>query len=269
MEVAGCTPSELIRKTTETPGLFVFSELFDNPIIKSLDEKDSSRDLALLRLFCYGTYNDYKMAQTSYPPLTPLQVRKLRQLSIISACYSQKLIPYDRLLQMLELSSLRELEDLIIELFYLEAACGKLDQQKGLLVVESAIGRDLRETELPKLRSDLEAWCNRVDVVVSEVVGEMEKAKKLKHDWEVGRAALAEKVNLLNSLGKKDSGKFDPESLMEVEDWIPHPDILTEGGSQSQPKLAPLMGSPSQAGDRDPRGRKNPLKSMRSGKKSK
>ncbi|VDK38042.1 unnamed protein product [Dibothriocephalus latus] len=56
---------------------------------------------------------------------------------------------------------------------------------------------------------------------------------------------------------------------MEVEDWIPHPDILTEGSSQSQPKLAPLMGSPSQAGDRDPRGRKNPLKSMRPGKKSK
>ncbi|VDN19897.1 unnamed protein product [Dibothriocephalus latus] len=190
-------------------GLFVFSELFDHPLIKSLDEKDASHDLAMLRLFCYGTYNDYKAAKTSYPPLTPLQVRKLRQLSIISACYLQKLIPYDHLLQMLELSSLRELEDLIIELFYLEAACGKLDQQKGLLVVESAIGRDLRETELPKLRSDLEAWCNRVDVVVSEVVGEMEKAKKIKHDWELGRTALTEKINLLNSLGKKDAGKFD------------------------------------------------------------
>ncbi len=127
--------------------MFSFCDLLEEPAIQALDAKSKLHQV--LQLFCYGQYKDMKAA--TIPDLTPTQIRKLRQLTIISACDSQHFISYDVLLKSLELTSLRELEDLIIELFYLEAVFGKLDQQKRILVVESAIGRDLRREDVSSL----------------------------------------------------------------------------------------------------------------------
>lgn len=98
--------------------------------------------------YCYGSYEEYASMPEKYPPLSAAQIRKLKQLSIIDAAHHQKHIPYKSLFEKLGISSSRDLEDLIIELFYLEAITGKLDQQRAMLEVESAIGRDIREGQV-------------------------------------------------------------------------------------------------------------------------
>lgn len=124
--------------------MFTFAELRDVDCIKAL--APNSQLINLLNLFCYGAYGDHKDAPI--PPLSELQIRKLRLLTILSACEYRHSISYDDLLKSLELTSLRELEDLIIELIYADAIVGKLNQQKRLLLIESAIGRDFKQEDV-------------------------------------------------------------------------------------------------------------------------
>lgn len=63
-------------------------------------------------------------------------------------------MPYSTLLKALDMPSIRELEDLIIDAIYLDILRGKLDQKEEQLEVEYTMGRDL---ELGKLETVLEA----------------------------------------------------------------------------------------------------------------
>lgn len=124
--------------------MFAFGELRDIDSIRSLDPNSQLSNL--LNLFCYGVYGDHR--NDSIPALSDLQLRKLRLLTILSACEYRHCIFYEDLLKSLELTSLRELEDLIIELIYTDAIVGRLDQQNRILVVESALGRDFRQEDV-------------------------------------------------------------------------------------------------------------------------
>lgn len=124
--------------------IFTFGDLRNIKCVESLDP--NSKLSNILNLFCFGTYGDHK--NPSFPSLSAAQLRKLRQLTIISACEYRHHIPYDVLLKSLELTSLRELEDLIIDLIYADAIVGKLDQQKRILVVESVIARDFKQEDV-------------------------------------------------------------------------------------------------------------------------
>ena len=76
----------------------------------------------LLNLFAYGSYSDYQRqkreAPDSLPSLSPAMRTKLRQLSIISLARSRRQIPYQLLQQELEITNIRELEDIIIDVIY-------------------------------------------------------------------------------------------------------------------------------------------------------
>ena len=102
-----------------------------------------SEDHALLALFAYGTYPEYKGTQAcrgherlvrcahavctflphpaskaSLPELSPKQLKKLKQLTIVSLAQKQKVVPYTTLQESLDITNLRELEDLVIESIY-------------------------------------------------------------------------------------------------------------------------------------------------------
>uniref|UniRef100_A0A5K3F2Z1 PCI domain-containing protein n=1 Tax=Mesocestoides corti TaxID=53468 RepID=A0A5K3F2Z1_MESCO len=237
-------------------GVFVFSDLRDNAEIQSLAPESKLRNL--LDLFCYGTYGDHKTAFV--PELSPAQIRKLRQLTIISACDLRRLIPYDFLLKSLELTSLRELEDLIIDLFYVEALFGKLDQQKRMLVVDSAIGRDLRPDDLPILKSALYSWSNRVDSVLNDVALQVTKATILKKQWIESNVCVSDNQSNAQTSAKHDGSKSDIDSLtMDIDD---HPDIYPEGSSGPSPPLSQL--SPPSSSEKV---RRSPLRVLQKGRK--
>jgi COP9 signalosome complex subunit 7 len=69
-----------------------------------------------------------------------------------------QILPYSRLLAELDMGSVRELEDLIIDAIYQDIVRGKLDQKAQQFEVEFTMGRDLREGQLQQLLTSLQAW---------------------------------------------------------------------------------------------------------------
>lgn len=63
------------------------------------------------------------------------------------------------LLQSLEMPTIRELEDLIIDGIYLDLIRGKLDHKAQQFEVEYAIGRDLEPGMIEELLGALKDWC--------------------------------------------------------------------------------------------------------------
>jgi len=67
-------------------------------------------------------------------------------------------LPYSELLQALDMPTVRELEDLIIDAIYLDVLRGKLDQKEEQLEVEYTMGRDLEPGKLEQLLFALKDW---------------------------------------------------------------------------------------------------------------
>jgi COP9 signalosome complex subunit 7 len=59
--------------------------------------------------------------------LKPQQVKKLKMISIVDMAQRSKILNYQELMRVLDISDLRELEDLIIDCLYNELMQGKLD----------------------------------------------------------------------------------------------------------------------------------------------
>ena len=70
----------------------------------------------------------------------------------------EQVLPYSLLLESLEMNSIRELEDLIIDGLYVDLLRGKLDQKEQQFEVEYAIGRDLAPGGVEELLNALQEW---------------------------------------------------------------------------------------------------------------
>jgi COP9 signalosome complex subunit 7 len=75
-----------------------------------------------------------------------------------------QILPYSTLLADLEISSIRELEDLIIDAIYQDIVRGKLDQKEQQFEVEFTMGRDLQVSQLPALLDELKNWYARLRI---------------------------------------------------------------------------------------------------------
>lgn len=58
----------------------------------------------------------------------------------------------------LDIGTMRELEDLIIDAMYQDVLRGRLDQKEQQLEVEYTMGRDLRPGQLEKILAALKDW---------------------------------------------------------------------------------------------------------------
>jgi COP9 signalosome complex subunit 7 len=67
-------------------------------------------------------------------------------------------LPYTTLLSALSLSSIRDLEDLIIDAIYLNLIRGRLDQKEQRLEVEYTMGRDLAPGRIGEVLAALQDW---------------------------------------------------------------------------------------------------------------
>jgi COP9 signalosome complex subunit 7 len=71
----------------------------------------------------------------------------------------QQSLTYATLLSNLSISSVRDLEDLIIDAMYADTLSGKLDQRQEILSVDWVIGRDVSRPEaMNVIQSKLTAW---------------------------------------------------------------------------------------------------------------
>lgn len=149
----------LVRQALDHSGVFVFGELLDCPNVQALGgTPDGVRLLELLRIFAYGTYPDYKARCNELPELAAAQLRKLQLLTVVSLATKEKFIKFTDLQVALDVSSARELEDLIIEAVYQNLIVGKMDQENKCLIVESCASRDCRDQDIDYIIDTLSTW---------------------------------------------------------------------------------------------------------------
>jgi COP9 signalosome complex subunit 7 len=97
--------------------------------------------------------------EASLPTLNDAQVLKLKQLTVVALAEGASTLPYEAMMTHLEVPTVRQLEDLLInDCMYTGIVRGKLDQQKRCLEVHYAAGRDIRPGQLEKMLATLKSW---------------------------------------------------------------------------------------------------------------
>lgn len=190
--VKGAAAAKLIQDATSAPGVFVFSELLELPNIQELGKSEQlEKFLSLLQLFSHKTYQDYLQHKDALPPLNQAQTIKLKHLSIVSLAAERRILPYSDLLKALDMPTIRELEDLIIDAIYLDILRGKLDQMEQQLEVEYTMGRDLEPGKLEEVLKALQSWADTTTAVlatldekISSIASQTTAAKLRQEDHE-------------------------------------------------------------------------------------
>ncbi|KAI0321474.1 hypothetical protein OF83DRAFT_1099364 [Amylostereum chailletii] len=189
----GAAAAKLVQDATSASGVYVFSELLEMPSIaevistlppvapttpchanarsfplpKLRQSETHAQYHALLELFAYHTYPDYKEKKDALPALSPAQASKLKHLSLVSFAMQSRILPYAPLLAALDLPSVHALESLIIDALYSDLIRGKLDQNKQQFEVEYTIGRDIPHEALGSLLGALEDWASTTSSILS------------------------------------------------------------------------------------------------------
>ncbi|CAN1174718.1 COP9 signalosome complex subunit 7 [Linum perenne] len=156
---ASSSLARIVVESTSHPSVFSFSEILAVPNFDQLQGTEHSTYIDLLKVFAYGTWRDYKAKSSVLPQLTPSQIIKLKQLTVLTLAGRNKVIPYDTLLEELEFSNIRELEDFVVdECVYVGLAKGKMNQLKRCFQVQFAAGRDLMPCELDSVIEITRSW---------------------------------------------------------------------------------------------------------------
>merc|ERR1712137_1448052 len=146
--------------------IFVFSELLDVEVVKQMrDDAELAPLYEAIRLFAYGTLADYNANKDKFSFLKEHHIQKLKKLTLLTLARGKQMMDYDTLLQDLEIESVRELEDLIIECMYLGVLKGKIDQRNRRIDVHFSLGRDVEESEVQDLVEKLEQWVRQANVL--------------------------------------------------------------------------------------------------------
>lgn len=93
-----------------------------------------------------------------------------------------RIISYNVLSTNLDIKNIRDLEDLIIEAFYLEIIKGKLDQANDQLEIDFAIGRDVTNEQVDDILAILNNWCNNCDIALKTIETQIKQANSHKQN---------------------------------------------------------------------------------------
>jgi len=196
----GRAAADLIEEATSAPGMLVFGELLELEGVKALaTDPTLAGYFALLQIFSHGTLPEYRAwcvdgKSPKLPPLTPVQELKLKKLTVASLAENASVLSYDDLTRALEITTVRDLEDLLIdECIPDNVVKGKLDQKKNRFEVHSSMARDLRPGQLGELITELENWRDDVRRVLKGV-DENAKISKEASAKEKERAAKTDEL---------------------------------------------------------------------------
>lgn len=213
--VRGTAAADLVTRVLEHPDIFGFDEfLRHETLVKSL-EQDHPQLFATLTLFAYGTLSDYESNRIKYISLSPLARRKLQLLSLASLAAHARILPYTLLLKQLQIESVRELEDLIIDGIYAQVIRGKLDQLNSRLNVEYAISRDVNTMAFDRMEDVLDKWCQNcsalLNVLKYEAIRANEQKKKTLEDQDKYDKEMLSMIKIIDLQGQG-SGSGNPSS---------------------------------------------------------
>ncbi|RYR60738.1 hypothetical protein Ahy_A04g017795 isoform C [Arachis hypogaea] len=195
----------VIVDATSHPSLFAFSEILALPNVLQLEASENSAYLDMLRLFAHGTWSDYKSNADRLPKLTPDQILKLKQLTVLTLAETFKVLPYDQLMQELDVTNVRELEDFLIN--------------ECMYAVQFAAGRDLRPGQLGSMIHTLSNWLSTSENLLVSIQEKIRWADSMSEVDKKHRKEVEEKVEEV----KKSLFKADI-------DFRGHEEICSESG---------------------------------------
>ncbi|KAH7027574.1 COP9 signalosome complex subunit 7A [Microdochium trichocladiopsis] len=190
--------ADLITQATSNPNTFVFAELLHAPQIQALAESSEySSHLKLLEIFSYGTYHDHTSA-TDLPALNEQQIRKLRQLSLLTLAKSPHNLSYASLQRELGITDDRTLEELVISAIYAGLLDAQLDARNRTVHISSVSPlRDLAPGAIPSVLDSLSTWSARCGSTLDELETEIASIKATaaqRHADKKAWAAVEEKL---------------------------------------------------------------------------
>jgi len=236
----GAAAVELIKQALEAPGVYVFGELLDMPNVQELENTPNSPHLTLLNMFAYGNYSTLVDQKDNTPELTDVMTRKLRLLTIVSLAETSKVLPYSLLQAELGISTIRDLEDLIIEGISAGVVLGKLDQKNAYFEVDFVIGRDIRKMDIGNIVGVLSAWCDNCDSTLTTIESQVEKVNKERDEMKKHKADLEQRITEVKTTLKNQGGEGeDPDSRMDSE----RADRSHKKGGKGKPRGSSSKGS--------------------------
>jgi len=169
----------LISQVLSASDVFAFGEILALPNVQELVKTpEGKKHHALLAIFAFGKLSDYKAHASDLPQLTEKQTKKLKQLTLVALASESRVIPYSTLLQELDVPNLTELSDLIIDALYKNLISGKLDHERQEFQVDSAIGRDVQDSDLDRMISVLSAWEKQSNELMKDIEQKIDLAQQ-------------------------------------------------------------------------------------------
>merc|ERR1719282_2270433 len=143
--------------------------------IQDLTNGPNSSYLTLLNIFAFGNYKSLLECTEPLPEVTETMRRKLRLLTAVSLAEQNKMLAYNLLMSELDINTVRDLEDLVIEGISAGVIQGKLDQKSSHFEVDYVIGRDIRKSDIGSIVSVLSAWCDNCDNMIKGIESQVDK----------------------------------------------------------------------------------------------
>ncbi|KOM36921.1 hypothetical protein LR48_Vigan03g030200 [Vigna angularis] len=136
--------ASVLVEATSHRNLFIFSDFFSLSSLQQLKATENCVYLDMLQLFAYGTWSDYKNNAGRLPQLMPDQILKLKQLTVLTLASTYEVLPYDQLMQELDVTNVSELQDFLID--------------ECMYSVQFAACRDLSPANLGSMIQTLSNW---------------------------------------------------------------------------------------------------------------
>jgi len=186
----------VIKNAIKHQTVFVFGEILNVQSVKDLANNPQYKPyLELLRIFAYGSYPEFKSREKDLKlkeELDPKSRNKLKMLSIVEAASKNKFLYYDKLMKDLDVQSVRDLEDLVIDCVYANLLQGKLDQRKKAFEVQWVMGRDLGPNEVNDMLKTVEVWLKNSEQLMT-ALDEKIKSANVAHEKRKSDAAFVSK----------------------------------------------------------------------------
>ncbi|CAF2361428.1 unnamed protein product [Rotaria sp. Silwood2] len=208
--VRGSSAVDLVTRVLEHQDIYGFNEFLRLESLVNSLKQDHPLVLSTLELFAYGTISDYELQRSRFLNLSPLARRKLQLLTLASLAIHARILPYELLLKQLQIESIRELEDLIIDGIYAQVIRGKLDQLNNRLNVEYAIARDVNSIAFNRMENMLDKWClncaNLLNVLKHEAKIANEKKKKSVDEQDKYNKEMLSMIKIIDLQGQHSGG---------------------------------------------------------------
>lgn len=133
---------------------------------------DQQPFVELLRIFCFGTYQEYverKARDRDFPDLSADALLKLRVLTVVSLAARNRELDYASLKQALGVESQRVLEDIVMECMHRDLLRGKFDQKQLRVSVDYVAGRDVSAEDTAHILRVLTEWETSVGAVITSL----------------------------------------------------------------------------------------------------